>query len=255
MPKADTQDFLCGVLTCKLFYGKTKAMTPSTIFFIVALACVLMFILLLVGRNKVRFEQRKLAGERANNPSLSHPPPRYSTKRIRNIRIVNLLLIPFYVIVFLIPFLYIWMAEIPPFEKLHVTIGELTYQDVGRGNRLTGIKTASGTELFTCSKAVYYGGHPDCLFPMSEYERLSGQPAKVWWYKQSGYLFSTQNRLVKLEVAGKEIVSYGKTVELTQKASNSAPWFMFMILAIFSLIVAGQEQQIRSDRKISGGAS
>lgn len=228
-------------------------MTIMTYF--VVFLCVVMLILVFVGGHNARVEQRKFIEERAKNPSLPPPPSIYgSTKRIHEIRRGNLLYIPLYIFGFFIPFLYIWMANIPPIEELHVTSGELTYKTMGnRGERLTGIKTASSTILFTCSQAVYYGGQPNCLSPMSEYDRLSGQPATVWWYEQSGYLFSTQKRLVKLLVADKEIISYERTVALTQSSSKSAPWFMFGALVIISLFWIAQEQLIRRDQKMSSG--
>lgn len=218
-------------------------MTPITTFFGVLFFCVVMLIMVLFGGHKKRVEQRILSAERRED--LSPSLPRYSARRIRNIRLGSLLLVPFYIFVIFIPNYYTWIADIPLIEGLQVTSGEFTYQNVGnRGNKLTGIKTASGTIYFSCSRGKF-GENPDCLFPMSEYERLAGQPATVWWYEQQVNLFDTQKRVVRLVIASKEKVSYEKTVNLTNKSSRNAVWIMFVMLVVFILIVVGFERMIR----------
>lgn len=222
-------------------------MTPITTFFLITFLCVVMLILVLVGGHKARIEQRKLAAERVKNPSMPPVPLRYSAKDIRNIRIGSLLLVPLWVFMILIPFGYEWWAEIPPFEQLQVTSGELTYQDLGkRGDRMTGIKSASGTDFFTCATGQY--DHTDCVFPMAEYEKLAGKPATVWWYEQPVYLFSTQKRLVRLVVDGEEKMSYERVVHLTGNAAGAAPWYIFVMLFLFISIVVGFERMIRGQK-------
>ena len=221
-------------------------MTPITTFFIITFSCVVMLILVMVGGHTARVKQRKLAlaAEREKTPSLPPVPPRYSAKDIRNIRIGSLLLIPLWMFMILIPFSCTWWAEIPPFEQLQMTSGELTYQDVGkRGDRLTGIKSESSTIFFTCAEGKFF--HPDCLFPMAEYEKLSGKPATVWWYEQPVYLFSTQKRLVRMVVAGEEKMSYEKTVRFTAIGAKWAVRVIFVVLVLFISIVIGFERMIR----------
>lgn len=223
-------------------------MTNSIIFFIIAFLCVVMLILVFAGSHKFRVEQRQIDDKKGDDQTSSSPLIQYSARHIRNIRIGSLLLFLYYTFEIFIPNYYTWIAEIPPIETLHITNGEFTYQDYGRrGNRLTGIKTASGTILFTCSTGKF-GEYPDCLFPTSEYERYSRQPATVWWYEQPVQLFQTQNRVVMLKIAGKEEISYAKTLALTQKSSRNAPWLIFMMLFIFILIVVGFERLIRRNK-------
>lgn len=181
------------------------------------------------------------------SPPLSQK--RYSAKNIRNIRIGYFALVLIYVFFVLIPLSYTWRATIPPPDQLQVTSGELAYKDVGkRGNRLTGIETASGTIFFTCAKGKF-GAYPDCIFPKTEYEKLAGQPATVWWFEQPIYLFSTQNRLVRLVVAREEKMSYVKAVHLTEEAAKSAPWFIGVLLVLFVSIVVGFERMIRRQQR------
>ena len=170
---------------------------------------------------------------------------RYSAKDIRNIRIGSFLLIPIYIFIIFIPLAYTWFAEIPPFQQLQITSGELTYKDVGRrGDRLTGVKLDLDTIFFTCAKGKF-GAAPDCLSPYSAYEELAGKPVTVWWFEQPVYLFVSQKRLVRLVVAGEERMSYEKTLMLTRHASDNALWFAGVLLILFVLIVIGFERRIR----------
>jgi hypothetical protein len=175
-------------------------------------------------------------------------PRRFGPKDIRNIRIGYFVLALIFVFLILIPLGYTWRAEIPPSHQLRVTAGTLTYQEIGkRGNRLTGIETKSGTFYFTCSKGKY-GSYPDCLFPLSEYEKLSGKPATVWWFEQPVYLFSTQKRLVRLDVSGEEKVSYEKTLKLTKSSAEDALWFIGAMFIAFISIVVWFERMIGREK-------
>ncbi|MBC2731585.1 hypothetical protein [Thiobacillus sp.] len=169
---------------------------------------------------------------------------RYSTNDIRNIRIGSALSMLIYIFVILIPSTYAWLAEVPPQNQLQVMTGKLVYQDgPRRGDKLTGIQAASGTVFFTCSTEKFV--HPNCLFPVTEYKSLSGKLATAWWFEQPIYLLSTQKRLVRLVVDRKEILSYGKTVDVTKKSAKSAPWFIGIWFALFVSIVIGFERLIR----------
>lgn len=172
------------------------------------------------------------------------PRKRYSERDIRNIRIGSVLTMLLYVFFVLIPSSYSALAEIPPLDRLQVTSGELTYQEVGkRGDRLTGIKVGSETIFFTCAPEKFV--HPNCLVSKTEYENLAGKSATVWWFDQPIYLFSTQKRLVRLVVAGEEKESYAKTVDVTRRIAKSAPWFIWGALVLFISIVVGFEFIIR----------
>ncbi len=222
---------------------------PITVFFIITALCVVMLILVLVGGHQQRVKQQKFATERALNPLLPFVPPRYTAKQARNYRLGYLAIFLSYVFISLVPSLYERFAEIPPFENLHETVGEFTYEVTGKHgeDRLTGIKTSAGTLYFSCGPGSI--SHPDCVSPSSEYDRLSGKTAQVWWYEQPTYLFTTQNRVVKLVVDGKEKRSYNDTVEITKSVANSAPWLNLIFLSVYILFIIALEQHLRKGLK------
>lgn len=218
-------------------------MSPIAVFIIIASVVAIGLPLFIVSQYRWHVAQRKLAAERTKNPSSPSPPPRYNAKNIRNIRIGYVLSILIFTGMIFIPDIYTLRAKIPPFEELQVTSGEFTYQDVGkRGEKLTGIRTTSGVIYFTC--ATFKFDHPDC-FHMSEYEKLVGKPSTVWWYEQPIYLFMTQKKLVQLIVADEEKISRNNTVRITILAARDAPWFIFVVLVMFSSLVFGFERKIR----------
>lgn len=180
-------------------------------------------------------------------------PPRYSAKDIRNIRIGSVLSILIYVFIVLIPLFYTWIAKIPTFDQLQVASGELTYKNVGKNGNdyLTGIKNITGVTYFSCASGMsssMFGGHPDCLFPVAEYPKLAGKPATIWWFEQPVYLFVTHKHLVRLVVAGEEKISYEKSLAWSRSSSKSAPWFIFIMLGLFTLIIVWFEFRIREQK-------
>lgn len=174
-------------------------------------------------------------------------PPRYGSKDIRNIRIGSVLTMLIWVFVLFIPFLYEWTAEIPPFDRLQVASGDLTYKKVGKNRNewLTGLKSATDETYFTCAAGV---GHPDCLFPVSEYTKLAGKPTTIWWFEQPVYLFVTKKRVVRLVVDGEEQISYEKTLGVAKKNSKFVFWMAFITLVIFISIVVLFENRIREQK-------
>lgn len=174
----------------------------------------------------------------------SHTP--YSPRQIRNIRIGSVVSLLLYLHMIFIPLVYEWRPAVPPMAQLQVARGELTFQDVGKGDRLTGIKSATGTTFFSCATGKI--GHPNCLFDLGDYEKLAGKQATLWWYEQPIYLFTTQKRVVRLIVNEEEKISYEKTALWTEKSASRAPWYIFIVLVIVVSIVVGFELKIRRER-------
>lgn len=169
---------------------------------------------------------------------------KYSQKDIRNIRIGSVICVLIYIFIVLIPLFYTWHAEIPPLGSLNKTSGKFTYKKIGnKGNYLVGVSSSSSATFFTCA-ASKFGAYPDCLQGKSEYEKLVDQPTTAFWFEQPVYLFSTQKRLVKLIVSGEEKRSYEKTVTVTRRSKASAPWWIFILLILFTAIVVGFELKI-----------
>jgi hypothetical protein len=206
-----------------------------------------MLVLLLAGG----YKHRNSLADKKLNLSLPLKPPKYTAKHARNYRLGYIVLLLGYVGVGLIPNIYDWLAEIPSFEKLHLSVGELSYKVSGKHgeDRITVIRTNSGELEFSCGAGMF--GHPDCISPASEYDRLSGKVAEVWWYDQPIHLFTKQNKVVKLVVDGKEKQNYDNTVQITKRVAKSAPWLIFILLVFYTLIVAALEQNLRKGLKPS----
>lgn len=222
---------------------------PSAVVLIITPLCLLMLALVLIGGRRHRIEQDRLAVERAANPSLPPPVPRYTTQQARNYRLSYFALLAGFLFVIVIPGFYDWTSEIPNLEGLHETEGNFTYKVTGRHNedRLMGIITNTGTMYFSCGQG--YIAHPDCIHPSSEYDRLVGKPAQVWWYEQSVYLFMTQKRVGRLVVDGEEKVSYEHTVEVTKRTARSTPWLAIIILCIYAFVIVALERNLRKGLK------
>lgn len=171
----------------------------------------------------------------------------WGKKHIREIRIGYVVLALIYVFVILIPLLYERNTRIPEMGELLQTNGNLICKEIGnRGDYLTGVKIVDGQpQFFTCSGGSF-GARPDCFGPrVDKCQKLSGKQTTVWWFEQPVYLFSTQKRLVRLAVDGKEEISRERTMELAKKGSLLSTWLIFVMLGLFLLIVVGFERMIR----------
>ncbi len=147
------------------------------------------------------------------------------------------LFIPAIVFLMIVPKFYIWIAEIPETDGLNKIEGVLVHQKISnRKGWKVGVKNDSGIKYFTCGYGV--GARHTCYtnrLRLSDHEGLEGAYVKVWWYEQPIYLFSDQNRLVRLDVSGRTIVSRSDTQEDIQRHAQSAPWWLVAYI-LFCLV-------------------
>ncbi|PPK49869.1 hypothetical protein BY454_1471 [Marinobacter persicus] len=87
-----------------------------------------------------------------------------------------------------------------------------------------------------------YSGH----MGLHEKEGLEGRGVTVWWYEQPVYLFLKQNRLVRLDVSGKTIVSRNDTIEDVGRNASKAPFWVglyFFVFLLFSFYFVAMEMR------------
>lgn len=178
---------------------------------------------------------------------------RWKRLYVRWARIGNWLLIPIYILVIALPIYYEWKAVIPPTENLQIAEGELIYKlSGGKRGTLIGLKTPDGARFFTCRKGLFGSRHDCWTRDFKRTNALEGKPAVVWWFKQSVYPFVTQDRLVRLVVDGKEVLSREITYNFTQRSRGEAPWYALTLFVFFVWIAVYFE---RGARRIKHGQS
>ena len=134
-----------------------------------------------------------------------------------------------FVFVFSFTVFFPLMKDIPKKNELNVDWGTVTYKSVSRKGYMPGLKKEGGTTYFTCRE--YPRGRHDC-FPIDEYQKISGEPGRVWWYNQVIFPGFTQKRVVYMEVDGKEIVNRKMVKE---DVEFSKTWMFFTVVAMFLL--------------------
>jgi len=140
-----------------------------------------------------------------------------------------------YIFLVLIPDWYELRTTIPSFENLRETQGAFFYKHVGKRGDLIGIKTELGDKLFTCRLNLTFGNNHDCLSPLIDLNQLTGKSATVWSFEQEIYPFDKQDRLMKLVVDGKELVSVSNSVQKIEGHARSTPWWNagYLIFVVF----------------------
>jgi hypothetical protein len=155
----------------------------------------------------------------------------------RLIRIGNWCLVPIYLVLVVLPLYCEWTSEIPPLQSLRRIDGILTYKLVsGRAGTLVGVTTESGTRYYTCRTGLFGSKHDCGNFYFDRIQPLAGKPVSVWWFDQTVYPFSNQQRLVRLVMDGKEVIGVDDTIRSTERQRNNAPWYAAGILVFFLAI-------------------
>lgn len=131
----------------------------------------------------------------------------------------------------LIPNYYLWSANVPVLENLNRIQGILVHQKVSN-RRGWKVGLAHGDDLmsFTCSDRI--GLRHTCYadrMKLSDHEDWEGRLATVWWYEQPIYLFTTQRRLVQVDIGDTTFLEAEHllfnlcAVSLVQESQSGAP--------------------------------
>ncbi|WP_149028956.1 hypothetical protein [Serpentinimonas barnesii] len=128
-----------------------------------------------------------------------------------------------------VPRIYVLATEIPPFEQLQRSSGEIYFEDAARAGWRTTLKTDQGTLSFSC----WTGVGSTCIFSPNLNEWQS-RPATVWWF-HSPNLYTGDQFAAQVEIDGVIVLSYQDSVRRLQIAKESAPVVIviFLILPFF----------------------
>lgn len=130
-----------------------------------------------------------------------------------------------------IPVIYALNATIPPLETMNRSEGVLSFtRGVKNSERRMILREDNGTKhKFTCNVTANSGG--SC----GGHEH-AGKRAVVWWHPLDLYPLWTSKHAVQIEVDGKLMLSYERTLWKLASAKKDDPWFALGI-TIFSLII------------------
>jgi hypothetical protein len=137
------------------------------------------------------------------------------------------------------------MQEVPDKRELTFDTGWVTYKSVSRKGRKPGLKTESGTDYFTCREFGF--SYHDCI-PRKKYQKISGKPGRIWWYKQPIFPGLTQKKVVYMEVSGKEYVNREMVKEDNKSTKNWWLWAMPMIFALAFYMIVKDAKRIKSKK-------
>lgn len=145
--------------------------------------------------------------------------------------------IPGIIFLMLIPKFYVWDAELPETDNLNKIEGKLVHRKISnRKGWKVGVEHKDEVQYFTCGHGV--GASHTCYanrMRLSEHEGLEGSHATIWWYEQPIYLFAVQERLVRLDVSGRTVISREDTQEDVSRNAKKAPWWL-LIYIVFCLV-------------------
>lgn len=144
------------------------------------------------------------------------------------------------VVVFLMvimPSYYVFTTKLPPLEQLNIIEGPITLKDYGRKGYKIGVKSDRGLEYFTCSYG-FGGNHDSCSRELYDYGymNLNNKNATIWWFEQPIHVFQKQQKIVKLEIDGVELISYEKTQKNIDGASHRALWLPVALMMFIAVI-------------------
>lgn len=135
----------------------------------------------------------------------------------------------FFALVGWIPELYVRKTEIPPFEQLQRTSGNIFFESGGRGGWVTKLKTQQGILAFSC----WTGGRGSgCLVapPGRSLEEWQNRPATVWWFFRPNP-YSRDRFAAQIEIDDVLVLSYQESVERLSISKRFLPAFSIFYIA------------------------
>ncbi|MHA3099334.1 hypothetical protein [Acinetobacter brisouii] len=150
----------------------------------------------------------------------------------------------------IIPWYYTVTASLPAKDQLYKQVGTFDYKKLSaRTGYVIGITHDGKTQYFTCRLPM--GRRNDCLAPreFNLLELYKGKPAEVLWFKQKEGFGSKSQRLARLEVNEKELVSLKKTERLIKGSHTDANFALGIVLVLGILLELGFKQIERKKKE------
>ena len=150
----------------------------------------------------------------------------------------------------IIPWYYAVTAYLPAKDQLYKQLGTFDYKKLSaRTGYVIGITHDGKTQYFTCRSPM--GRRNDCL-GLGEFDSLElykGKPAEVLWFEQKEGFGSKFQRLARLEVNGKELVSLKETERSIKISHDGANFALGISLVLGILLELGLKQTERNRKE------
>jgi hypothetical protein len=154
-------------------------------------------------------------------------------------------------LIFSVPGLQRLLFVIPNSSELRLEEGKISHEQgafQSKGGFVTRLKLRNG-DVLTFSCRISSGFEQADCFKRDMIADIEGANARIWWYPQTGLLFSNgEKRAFRIEVNGKDLIRYEdlrKRYEKKKDIGFDVLWtltffffiFVFTILKFFSMIM------------------
>lgn len=165
---------------------------------------------------------------------------------IRGFKVGGWILVAGFVLLGAIPAYYPITAKLPPLGEVRMTEGHILLKNTGKRGYMIGVRTAEGNAYFTCSPALGLN-HDSCSRKLTrrKFPDQEGRYGRFWWFEQSIYPFVTQQRLLRIEIEGQEILSYQEIQEDLTHDRAAAIWGVIGYFCFLALPALGFYLQLR----------
>lgn len=140
----------------------------------------------------------------------------------------------------------VFLLKIPAFNQLETGDGTIVFNLIvlSRGSPLILANKGKTIELNCWITSI---GIKDCI-PKNDKRLYSGKKAKAWWYTARINGFSTEKRLLQLEVDGKLVINYlnQKNKYYEYKNNHIYMWPIFFCIALFWFVLVILSNNYRS---------
>lgn len=168
-------------------------------------------------------------------------------RRYRNTKLAALFFSIAVIFFWWIPVIYTLNATIPPLEAMNRSEGVLAFTRSFKksGHRMLLLQEDDGTKhKFSCSVTLLNNG------TCGGYEH-TGKRAVVWWHPLDVYPLWTIEHAAQIEVDGKLMVFYERTLWELASAKKDDPWFaigstiffLILLIVIYKIERRRHEQQ------------
>jgi hypothetical protein len=151
---------------------------------------------------------------------------------------------------------YSWNTQLPSKDQIHYTKGTLSYGGNNQSGHHPIITDKNGKKIsFSCRFSS--GTRHLCSMDEKHLKKSSGKNAEIGWFRQKTSPFSTQKRVLSLNIEGKPIIRSESTKEAIKKIKKNWRIDISIYLVVISLFYFGcrfilkkhHEYQIRINKE------